>query len=279
MINALINIARLAGKIIPSSSMRLKLLKIYFALVKNKKCTAKRDGIIYELDLSETIDSMVRIGVFENEVKAAIATHCRPSGIALDIGANIGAHALPIAAIVNRHGHVHAFEPTEYAYKKLTNNIRLNPHLNISAHRIALSDHNRKDVEINFRSSWRSDGSRIDGPCKVDFVTLDHWATSVGCNNGISFIKIDVDGNEYPIIAGGKQTLLRHRPIIVMEAVSLHFTSDATNPFLWLWNHGWKFRSIKADYEYSSILEIRNLLPSSDPEMTKSINLIALPKG
>jgi FkbM family methyltransferase len=251
------------------------MLGAYFKLIEGKQTIATRGGITYSLDLSETIDALIQVGAYECDVQHAIGALYQPGTIALDIGANVGAHALPLGKAARNGGAVYAFEPTSYAFAKLAANIALNPTLNVQAFRIALSDRNQRQVEINFRSSWRTDGSRVDSRCVVDFVKLDDWMVENRVSRPISFIKIDVDGNEYPIFMGGCATLLRDRPVIVMEAVGPHFDSDATNPVLWLWRHGWRFFALRSNRKYESIDEIRCQLPVNDPGMKKSINLIA----
>jgi FkbM family methyltransferase len=270
-----ISLARTIARLTPSSAARLWMLRAYFKSIEGKQTIAARGGITYSLDLSETIDALIQVGAFECDVQHAIEALYQPGTIALDIGANVGAHALPLGKTAGKGGAVYAFEPTSYAFAKLAANIALNPNLNVMAFRVALSDRSQKQVEIDFRSSWRTDGSRADGRCVVDFARLDDWMVENRVNGPISFIKIDVDGNEFPIFIGGRDTLLRDRPDIVMEAVGPHFDSDATNPVLWLWRHGWRFFALKSKKKYETIDEIRCQLPVNDPGMTKSINLIA----
>jgi len=89
-----------------------------------------RKGLRWELDLSEGIDLVIfAFGQFENETAKALAGIVKPGAIVLDIGANIGAHALPLARLVGPNGKVYAFEPTKYAFDKLKQNLALNPEL------------------------------------------------------------------------------------------------------------------------------------------------------
>src|SRR5688572_20988587 len=72
-----------------------------------------RDGIRWQLDLREGIDfSIYLLGSFEPATVRAYRRIVKPGQTVLDIGANIGAHTLPLARLVGPGGRVIAFEPT-----------------------------------------------------------------------------------------------------------------------------------------------------------------------
>jgi len=202
--------------------------------------------------------------------------NCRPGMTVIDIGANIGAHALRLARLVGNSGHVFAFEPTSYAFRKLARNLSLNSLPQIKAFQIALSDENARGREIHFRSSWPTDGRYQVRTDRVDFTRLDDWCESEGVRH-VDLIKVDVDGNEFPIISGAMALIERCRPILVMEAVGPHFEDDARNPYLLLAEFGYRFRDAKTHVQYSGPEEMRDLLPRGDYELTRSINVIAQP--
>src|SRR3984893_15716811 len=89
-----------------------------------------RGGINYELDLSQGIDFAIFLGnIYERQTRAALRKLVSPGSLVLDIGANIGAHTLPLAQLVGPNGRVMAFEPTDFAFRKLSRNLGLNPSL------------------------------------------------------------------------------------------------------------------------------------------------------
>ena len=270
------SIGRMVGRSIPSSRIRGWILRQYYPFVRGKQILKQSGGINYSLDLDEYIDVSVSLGIFEVPVQKALAAYCKPGMVVIDIGANIGAHALPMSQMVLPGGRVYGFEPTKYAYDKLTKNVSLNPQLPIQVFRVALSDHEAESQEIHFRSSWCTNGNRKDTPCTVDFIRLDDWADFHKVDARIAVIKMDVDGNEFPIIAGGEKVILRDRPIFVMEAVGPHFTREDQNPIGWLWKHGWSFFTLDRRHRFSSVEEIGSALPDNDPLMTKSINILAI---
>ena len=103
----------------------------------------RRDGLNWRLDLGEGIDfAIYLLGAFERGTQKQYGQILKAGDVALDIGANIGAHTLPIARCVGPSGHVHAFEPTVFAFAKLEANIARNPELGerITAGQTLLSD-------------------------------------------------------------------------------------------------------------------------------------------
>ena len=113
--------------------------KVYFATIlskliifflRKKKFLISRNGIKYNVDLEEGID----LGIFLNlknekklfKVKKYIDINGK--SLILDIGANIGSVSLPLAQNFN-NAQIYSIEPTIYAFKKLKENINLNPKL------------------------------------------------------------------------------------------------------------------------------------------------------
>ena len=116
-----------------------------------------RGGINYELDLSQGIDFAIYLGnIYERQTKAALRQLVSPGSLVLDIGANIGAHTLHLAQLVGPNGRVIAFEPTDYAFRKLGRNLELNPELKsrVTACHCFLTAHDEDRVPQAIYSSW-----------------------------------------------------------------------------------------------------------------------------
>jgi FkbM family methyltransferase len=199
--------------------------------LKNKTQFWRR-GIKWDLDLAQGIDLAIFLqGRFEPNTIKTYKKYLGLGFVVLDIGANIGAHTLPLASMVGTSGKVIAFEPTDYAFEKLQINLSLNELLSsrvtpIQALLVANTSKARPDA---IPSSWSLDkGGQKDGNIhpihKGTFnslkgavsIRLDDWfqRNPVG---RIDFIKMDVDGFEIDVLEGAAQTLRTHRPVIVME--------------------------------------------------------------
>jgi FkbM family methyltransferase len=192
---------------------------------------AKRGGLRWQLDLNEGIDfSIYALGAFEHSTVQTYRRLVRPGAVVLDIGANVGAHTLPLARLVGSAGRVYAFEPTDYAFNKLQRNLALNPDIasRVTAEQIMLTDRPDEEVEAEIYSSWPLDGvgqlhakhlGRPEVTTGSRAVRLDDYLAAAG-NERLDFIKLDVDGFECHVLGGGLATLKKFRPVILMEFTS-----------------------------------------------------------
>jgi FkbM family methyltransferase len=210
---------------------------------------------------------------FEKEVTDFIDTTCKKDFVVLDIGANIGAHCLRFASIVGEKGRVYAFEPTNYAYAKLQKNISLNEFVNIKTFQVALADRNVPQQTISYRSSWRTDGSFSQEKSVIDFVRLDDWVAENGVDR-VDLIKIDVDGNEYSVISGGRELFKKCKPMVIAEIGLYHFQDAFKNPWTILADIGYRFWDIRTREEYINIAQIMESFQKQNKGVD-SINVVA----
>jgi FkbM family methyltransferase len=199
----------------------------------------RRGGLTWSLDLNEGIDlSIYLFGGFEREVFKAYQNILAPGAVVLDIGANIGAHTLPMAALCGERGAVHAFEPTLYAIRKLEENLALNPDLEqqVFVHHALLSNVSNAPVPESVPSSWQlSNAGQIDkhpqhgGSYKkigdAAVMTIDQFVEESSLQR-INLFKLDVDGNEWSVLQGAARTIACFKPIILME-FSLDYNKES----------------------------------------------------
>jgi FkbM family methyltransferase len=187
---------------------------------------ARRDGIEWELDLREGIDLAVYLRLYERSTLSACRRLIKKGQIVLDVGANIGTHALQFARLVGPTGHVYAFEPTVFAFAKLRRHLELNPELadRITPMQWMLTDDTRL-LPSKIFSSWPlahtgevhpQHRGQLKSTAGAQAVPLDEWVAA-SCISDIDVLKLDVDGCECVVLRGAKETLRRCRPTLLIE--------------------------------------------------------------
>ncbi|HAV12746.1 MAG TPA: hypothetical protein DCX06_04510 [Opitutae bacterium] len=249
----------------------------------------KRGDFTWELDLQEVVDFMIYIsGSFEGDLNRFIAKNLGNGDIAMDIGANIGAHTLMMGKSVGQDGHVYAIEATEYAYKKLIQNIQLNPTIDahITPTHSILSSKECQKRHIEIHSSWPFETNEQrhashQGVFKTTgaaaTTTLDQIVKTHGLQR-LDMIKLDVDGNEWDVLSGAQETLSQLQPTILMEvAPDYHSPEDLKgfyNIHALLSELDYAFYTFKGQLLSGTAKEIANSIPNG-----ASQNVVLVPKG
>lgn len=155
------------------------------------------------------------LGSYEQSFQSLFFSLVPDGGVVWDIGANVGLYSLLAA---RKGAKVLAFEPLPENLAFLHRHVELNSlQERIELFPMAASDH---DGEAMFRivPGNRSEGSLgPDGTLAVRTIRLD----SLGIVPDL--IKIDVEGNEYAVLSGARQTLTVYHPSVL---VALH-TGDS----------------------------------------------------
>ncbi|MCF4165092.1 FkbM family methyltransferase [Zavarzinia compransoris] len=160
-----------------------------------------------------------------------------PGDTFVDAGANIGIYTLRGAPLVGQQGIVVAVEPGAVAFAALTANLALNPEFTqVRPLKKALSDSEGEAVLHHIEIgndpqafSLLTDGSDTESE-KVALTTLDAVAAEFGFQS-LACVKMDVEGAEPMLIAGGRQTIERFKPIVLFEINTslLERKGDATD--------------------------------------------------
>ncbi|MBM1555077.1 FkbM family methyltransferase [Sulfitobacter mediterraneus] len=174
-------------------------------------------------------------GRFAHRELSALERHVfpqlEPGGICLDVGANIGNHAVNFAGVFD---HVHAFEPNEKALDLLRINARLRP--NVTVHPVGLSDrsHVLEVIQPAFNlggtGASATNGNPLDEKVALQLNALDEMQLPLD-GKRITFMKIDVEGHEPEVIRGAAQTLSDHSPVLGIE-VDRRSVQDGSSPAL-----------------------------------------------
>jgi FkbM family methyltransferase len=141
-----------------------------------------------------------------------------PGSVLFDIGANFGYYSVTLATALAGRCRVHAFEPNPTTYQRLLQHIEWNGLKDvITAHRLALSDvmGSATLIERSDNSGASRIGSDAEG-IAVEVTTLDAFCDAQRVDR-IDAVKIDVEGLETRVLAGGRSALGRFKPAIVIE--------------------------------------------------------------
>jgi FkbM family methyltransferase len=141
----------------------------------------------------------------------------QPGQLVLDVGANIGTHTVAFAKLTGPNGAVLAFEPQRLLFQVLCANVALNGLAHVFTHHAAVG-----------RRSGRVLVPTLDVTAEQNFgaLSLDGWKTGEKVRlmtidelelPACDLVKIDVEGMEGDVIAGGESTICRFQPILYVE--------------------------------------------------------------
>ncbi|MCU0517365.1 MAG: FkbM family methyltransferase [Oscillatoria sp. Prado101] len=141
----------------------------------------------------------------------------RPGDVAVDAGANIGAHTVYFAQAVGERGAVLAFEPQRIVFQTLCANIALNSITNTYCYSVALGSTpgSIRVPPLNYSQLNNFGGLALGGYSAgepVEVRTLDSFALEK-CR----LIKIDVEGMELQVLQGAVKTVEKFKPALYVE--------------------------------------------------------------
>jgi FkbM family methyltransferase len=142
----------------------------------------------------------------------------------LDAGANEGFYTVFASYRVGKTGAVWAFEPSRREMERLTANVQLNGLANVRSFAVALADEDT-NAELLIAGDEHSGHntlgqfvyeSELSARESVPLRRLDSLLHENALER-LDFLKIDVEGAERRVLAGGLGALSRFRPLILLE--------------------------------------------------------------
>ena len=191
------------------------------------------------------------VGAIEPGVRAVLQARLHRGDTAVDIGANIGVHALTMAKIVGPSGRVVCFEPLPHLASILDRTLRLNGFGEWSQVICSAADSAAEVTMHRAPHSPLSSLYSIPEECTsltVKAVALDdHFAPG----ERVDLVKIDMKGTE-PLIYKGMSRVLRENPEIelILKWSASHFVRSNQSPELFwesIRNDGFKPLRIAAE--------------------------------
>ncbi len=163
---------------------------------------------------------------------AFVGDKVRNGHTVLDIGAHKAGYLFFIRKQAGETGRIYAFEPQTSLFTYLQKIKRLFGWHNVVLEQLALSDEAGKAtlfVPASSRDKSSSPGATIVQKLaesgfqpreEIKTDTLDAYCSNRDIRP--DFIKIDVEGNELPLLRGGRQTLLAYKPAVIVEIEERH---------------------------------------------------------
>lgn len=160
------------------------------------------------------------LGTYERKKQDVFVDAIAAGATVFDVGANVGFYTVLAARRVGEEGTVHCFEPFPENLQTLRRHIDLNHCQNVTVHEVAVSD---TSGMCRFAAGDCPETGKLDeeGDVEVQVIRIDE-ETSSGRLPCPDVIKIDVEGAEGNVLLGAKDTLLSHKPILL---VAIHGSS------------------------------------------------------
>ena len=161
-------------------------------------------------------------GLWEIYIKSVLDKQVKSNDTIVDVGANIGVYAIPIAKRVNK---VIAFEPHPKTSEMLEKSIELNQLHNITLVKKLIGDLKKK--VLYGLSAVPMESGIITRPHKdlnftieIESIDLD---TVLLMENKIDWLLIDVEGFEVNVLNGARSILRKYSPKIIIEVFHHNF--------------------------------------------------------
>ncbi|HEY8748982.1 MAG TPA: FkbM family methyltransferase [Tepidisphaeraceae bacterium] len=182
------------------------------------RLTHCRHGVmLYNINDTHIGQSLATYGEWcELEVEI-FAKILRPGDVTIDVGANVGAHTVAMARLVEPRGTVIAFEPQRVVFQSLCANVANNSLPNVFCYQAAVGE--RADVMVvppldpNTRQNFGAfvisgyDHGEPVGVTRLDDLPL----------RACRLIKIDVEGMELAVLRGAEALIRNCSPILYVE--------------------------------------------------------------
>jgi FkbM family methyltransferase len=176
-------------------------------------------GGVYGFKKDQFVFQRINRGeIYEPHLVRAFKSLLSPGTIAVDIGANIGVHAIAMCLLEPKLRSVYAFEPHPEILQILKRNAERSPMIRVEGY--ALSDEEKKAEMRLLKDTNNPGGSLVfdlASSSKPDFVIDQRCLDTYEFEESISLIKIDVEGHEMKTIRGALNTINAHKPNLIVE--------------------------------------------------------------
>lgn len=197
-------LARLLSTLLPIQSLYKDEL-LHALCPRDREETVKVSGYRMTLDLNECIQRHIYLKIFETRETALVRRHLKPGMIVVDAGANVGYYTLLSASLVGAAGRVFSFEPSPYAFGRLSAAIKANAIGQVTAVNAAVGDTQGSiTLYVPNKPDFHSPTlfpNPDSTPVTVPMLRLADFLDGAGVGE-IDLLKLDVEGYEPNALAG-----------------------------------------------------------------------------
>lgn len=190
----------------------------------NKIFLYDREFYIDELDSLNLKNSPI----FEPEETRLCQTLISKGDKCLDIGANIGYYTVLFSKLVGPTGKVIAIEPDPNNFDLLEKNCA--PEIStglVTVHKIALGDENTEAALFKSKDNHGMHRLYSSVCCSEETTTVQVFRGDELINDRIDFLKIDIEGYEFPALKGLEKTISNSENIKILSEFSPLSISEA----------------------------------------------------
>jgi FkbM family methyltransferase len=178
--------------------------------------------------------------------------------VAIDVGANVGEYTLPALA-VNPALKLHAFEPIPHNVYALQKSVELNEGFSsrCTIHDFALSNKEDKVYYHDYVCAGFELGS-IFTEAKPNAAGTNFFITKTYDSLGLEkpdVIKIDVETAEELTLTGMEQTIVKHRPVMIVEILKQEVFDPLHNMI-----QRWGYRWLQIDDEHHKVHQVHGFV-------------------
>ena len=151
----------------------------------------------------------------------------------VDCGSNYGFYSFYVASLSSGN-QVLAFEASPETFNFFKANLELNNFRNIDYRNLAIGEASGKFISFyESYNDWESSAThnkfKNSKIVTIETTTIDQELLKKDLNNFAVIIKLDIEGNEFNAIQGGKDTISRYEPLITIELSRYNFNNKNYN--------------------------------------------------
>jgi len=190
-------------------------LKMYFDYTN-----PRLSHIVYDVDIEETASKQAFLDLIDD------------GDIVIDVGANIGEYSLIAAQKVKEHGKVISIEPLKETAQTLTKHFQLNNFTNYEVITKVIGNETKK---VNLYKQMAGGtmgfvdstliGRKFEKVDEVEMTTIDEILSTRNIEN-VKIMKIDIEGYEFELLKGAKNSLQNKKIENMMIEVHINYLKE-----------------------------------------------------